>query len=254
MVTAKTTTQNASRLTTRTFNRITNVEVTESNPNGGRRAYGTILNPLSAFAGAASLAAQHEQFRIENIAVYARVDTSNANSLAAGSRISALYSAVNNSTIATYIDYDSFSTPDEAGFLGRDQMKIRSLTGGAFRLIGKYIPRCRLSDTVNSLPAMVPNAHTTWINTTFLDLDWLGMAFRVTSDNASWGGASNNCIKVQYFIKAKVSFRGMKKDVGSVLNLPSGIRIAPTEQSTPEEAIPLESDDEQGEDERHDAL
>lgn len=231
MVNAKMTIQNASRLTTRTFNRITNVDVTESNPNGGRRAYGTILNPLSAFAGAASLAAQHEQYRIENIAVYARVDTSNANSLAAGSRISALYSAVNNSTIATYIDYDSFATPDEAGFLGRDQMKIRSLTGGEFKLIGKYVPRCRLSDATNSLPALVPNARTTWINTTYTDLDWLGMAFRVTSDNASWGGATNNCIKVQYFIKAKVSFRGMKKDVGSVLSLPSGILLSPPQQS-----------------------
>jgi hypothetical protein len=78
---------------------------------------------------------------------------------------------------------------------------------------------------------LVPNARTTWINTTYTDLDWLGMAFRVTSDNASWGGATNNCIKVQYFIKAKVSFRGMKKDVGSVLSLPSGILLSPPQQS-----------------------
>jgi hypothetical protein len=164
------------------------------------------------------LLAQHEQFRIEEMSVYARVDTSNANSLAAGARISALYSAVNNSTISTFVDYDSFATADEASFLGRDQMKIRALTGGEFKLIGKYTPRCRLSDTTNSLPAYVPSATTTWINTSYPDLEWLGLNYRITSDSASWGGDSNNCLKV--------AFRGMKKDVGSLATLSPALRSA----------------------------
>lgn len=219
----KTRVQNASRRTVRTLNRVTNFQVSEVNPNGGRRQYTTVLNPLSSFAGASSLAAQHEQFRIDKISVYARVDTTNANSLPAGARISALYSAVNNTTMASYIDYDSFTAPTEEDFLGRDQMKIRSLTGGEFKLVANYVPRVRLSDATNSLPALVPHQPNTWINTAYEDLDWLGLALRTTSDSTSWGGDASNSLKIQLFIKARVSFRGMKKDVTNATLLPSGL-------------------------------
>lgn len=223
MPSAKTRVQGADRTIQRTLNRITNVSVTGAGPNGGRISYSTVLNPLSSFAGASSLAAQHEQFRIDKISIYARPDVTNINGLVGGARIGALYSAVNNSTVSTYIDYDSVTAPVEQDFLGRDQMKIRSLAGGEFKLVANYAPRCRLSDATNDLPALVPNARSTWINTQFEDLDWLGCALRLTTDNISWGADANNCYKVQLFIKAKVSFRGMKKDVPALQSLPSGI-------------------------------
>jgi hypothetical protein len=181
---------------------------------------------LSSFAGAATLAAQHEQFRVDKISIYARVDTSNANLLNPVDRISALYQAANNTTVATYIDYDSFNAPTEADFLGRDQMKIRSLTGGEFKLISNFTPRVRLSDATNSLPALVPHQPNTWINTQYEDLDWLGCALRITCDSSSWGDTSTSALKIQLFIKARVSFRGMKKDSTTSLQLPSGLALS----------------------------
>jgi hypothetical protein len=139
--------------------------------------------------------------------------------------------------MSTYIDYDSATAPTEQDFLGRDQMKIRSLNGGEFKLIANYTPRCRLSDATNDLPALVPNARSTWINTAYEDLDWLGCALRITTDNIAWGQDSNNCFKVQLFIKAKVSFRGMKKDVTTLASLPAGIITSAT--------LPLAREEEQ---------
>merc|ERR1712167_314443 len=74
---AKRTQQDATRTTTRTLNRITNLNLSSVGPNGGTVTYATVLNPLSAFAGSASLLEQYEQFRIQKIAVYARADSAN---------------------------------------------------------------------------------------------------------------------------------------------------------------------------------
>lgn len=219
---SKTRVQNASRQTVRTLNRITNFSLNADNPNGGTRGYATVLNPLSAFAGADSLTNQYEQFRITRVSVYARPDTTNQNGIPAAGRVPALQTAQNNVTVSTYVDYDSFSTPAEADFLGRDGMKIRSLPGGAFRLIASYSPKCRLSDATNNLPALVPNAP--WINTAYADLDWLGLAIRSTQDSPFWGTASTNALKVQLFIKATVRFRGLKKPTGTVALQPALIQ------------------------------
>jgi len=199
------------------------VALATTGPNGGTIQYATILNPLSAFAGASTLVDQYEQFRIDRIRVYARSDSTNIANLAAPGRFPALYGLANYSTIATFVDYDSFSAPTEASFLGRDAMKIRALSPGTFRLIANYAPRCRLSDATNNLPALVPHQQTTWISTDFSDLDWLGLNVRCTQDSPYWGIASNNAAKVQFFIKASVSFRGLKKENSSTVaisNLP----------------------------------
>lgn len=219
---AKRTQQDATRTTTRTLNRITNVNLSSVGPNGGTVTYATVLNPLSSFAGAASLADQYEQFRIQKIAVYARADAANQPQVTAQGRLLSTYTLANYSTIATYVDYDSFAAPTEASFLGRDAMKIRSLSPGNFKLVASYAPRVRLSDAVNSLPALVPHKQTTWISTDFVDLDWLGLNLRVTQDSPYWGTDANNCAKCQLFIKATVVFRGLKKDNGAVLALPGG--------------------------------
>lgn len=210
--TAKATRQDATRQTTRTLNRITNVNLATTGPNGGTLTYATILNPLSSFAGSSTLAGQYEQFRIDRIRVYARADSTNVANLGAQGRLLATYQLANFATIATFVDYDSFAAPTEASFLGRDAMKIRSLTGGQFRLIANYAPRCRLSDATNNLPALVPHQRTTWISTAFADLDWLGLNIRVTQDSPYFGLDANNAAKCQLFIKASVTFRGLKKD------------------------------------------
>lgn len=210
--TAKATRQDATRQTTRTLNRITNINLAATGPNGGTLTYATILNPLSSFAGSSTLAGQYEQFRIDRIRVYARADSSNVANIGAQGRLLATYQLANYSTIATFVDYDSFAAPTEASFLGRDAMKIRSLTGGQFRLCANYAPRCRLSDATNNLPALVPHQRTTWISTAYADLDWLGINIRVTQDSPYFGLDANNCAKCQLFIKASVTFRGLKKD------------------------------------------
>jgi len=129
-------------------------------------------------------------------------------------RFLAVYSLANYATIASYVDYDSFSAPSEQTFLGRDAMKIRSLTPGNFKLVANYAPRVRLSDANNSLPALVPHKQTTWISTDFADLDWLGLNLRIAQDCPFWGTDSTTCAKVQLFVKATVVFRGLKKDSG----------------------------------------
>lgn len=223
---AKVTRQDATRQTTRTLNRITNISLNTIGPNGGTVSYSTVLNPLSAFAGANTLLDQYEQFRIDNIRVYARTDSSNVLGVNPVGRLLATYSLAEFSTIATFVDYDSFTAPTESSFLGRDAMKIRSLSPGTFRLIGNYSPRCRLSDASNDLPALVPHQSTTWISTDFADLDWLGLNIRCTQDSPIWGTDSNNCAKVQLFIKASVKFRGLKKDQSNLIVAP--VAIDPT--------------------------
>jgi len=218
---AKATAQDATRQTTRTLNRITNINLAAIGPNGGTVQYATVLNPLSAFAGSSTLIGQYEQFRISNVRVYARTDCSNQLGLPPLSRLLATYSLAEYATIATFVDYDSFAAPTEASFLGRDAMKIRALKPGTFTLCANYAPRCRLSDATNSLPALVPHASTTWISTEYSDLDWLGLNLRCTQDSPFWGTDSNDCAKVQLFIKASVEFRGLKKDQGLVLSLPN---------------------------------
>jgi hypothetical protein len=224
---AKVTRQDANRQTTRTLNRITNINLNTIGPNGGTLSYSTILNPLSAFAGANTLLQQYEQFRIDRIRVYARTDSSNVLGVNPVGRLLATYSLAESSTLATVIDDDSFSAPTESSFLGRDAMKIRSLSPGTFKLIGNYSPRCRLSDASNDLPALVPHQSTTWISTEFADLDWLGLNIRATQDSPIWGVDTNNCAKVQLFIKASVQFRGLKKDQTQLISIPS-IDVDPT--------------------------
>lgn len=206
---AKTQVVNANRVTSRIVNRISNVSLNAAGPNGGTRGYATVLNPLSAFAGSESLAAQYDQFRIRHISIYARPDTANSSNFTAG-QFNALYTAVNTTTVSSYVDYDTFAAPTESTFLGRDSMKIRSLPGGKFTLVANYSPRVRMSDAVNNLPALVPPT-TSWISTEFADLDWLGLALRLTCDGGAWGVDANNCLRVQLFIKATVDFRGMTK-------------------------------------------
>lgn len=221
--TAKNEAQDATRITTRTLNRITNVNLNAFGPNGGTVSYSTLLNPLSSFAGANTLTGQYEQFRIERIRVYARPDTTNLAGLPSQvGRFTALYAGTNNTTAATYVDYDSFSAPTEQSFLTRDAMKIRALAGGDFRLIANYVPRCRLSDTNNSAPALYPHHNTTWISTDFADLDWLGLAMRYTCDSPVWNTGTNDCMKVQLFVKCVVTFRGLKKDTTTALVAPTG--------------------------------
>lgn len=239
--TAKTTVVNANRITSRVVNRISNVSLNTTGPNGGTRGYATVLNPLSAFAGSDSLTSQYDQFRIRNISVYARPDTANASNFTAG-QFNALYSAVNTTTISSYIDYDTFASPTEATFLGRDSMKIRSLPGGKFTLVANYSPRVRMSDAVNNLPALVPPT-TSWISTEFADLDWLGLALRTTCDGAAWGVDANNCLRIQLFIKATVDFRGMSKPADSVslpqINDPTILQSVPVSRTT-EQHIPID--------------
>jgi hypothetical protein len=132
------------------------------------------------------------------------------------------------------VDYDSFSAPTEATFLGRDAMKIRALTPGSFKLVANYAPRVRLSDASNDLPALVPHKQTTWISTDFPDLDWLGLNLRLTQDSPFWGVDSNNCAKVQLFIKAHVTFRGLKKDPSTTqVSLPIADTTILTETTYP---------------------
>jgi len=218
---AKVTQQDATRQTTRTLNRITNVNLSAISPNGGTVAYATLLNPLSAFAGSSTLIQQYEQFRISRIRVYARTDCANMLALNPLGRLLATYSLAEYSTIASFVDYDSFAAPTEQSFLGRDAMKIRSIRPGNFTLVASYAPRCRLSDATNSLPALVPHATTTWISTDYSDLDWLGLNLRCTQDSPLWGTATNDCAKVQLFVKADVMFRGLKKDQTFAVALPT---------------------------------
>jgi hypothetical protein len=148
--------------------------------------------------------------------VYARTDSTNIGAVLPQGRFLALYGLAEYATIASFVDYDSFTAPTEASFLGRDAMKIRSLSPGEFRLVANYSPRCRLSDATNNLPALVPHQQTTWISTDFADLDWLGLNIRCTQDSPYWGIDANNSAKVQLFIKASVSFRGLKKEPSSL--------------------------------------
>merc|ERR1711964_407237 len=99
---AKVTQQDATRQTTRTLNRITNVNLSAISPNGGTVQYATVLNPLSAFAGSSTLVQQYEQFRITRIRVYARTDASNVLALNPQGRFLAAYSLAEFSTIATF--------------------------------------------------------------------------------------------------------------------------------------------------------
>jgi hypothetical protein len=211
---SKRTQQDANRTTTRVLNRITNEALLTNGPNGGTVLYATLLNPLSSFQGYDSLVNQYDQYQITNFEVYARPDTVNQVNLNAINRFAAIYTAANNTTVSTYVDYDSYSAPNEQQFLGRDALKIRSLAGGTYRLIAKYRPRVRFSDSVNNLPALVTNNQ--WVNSEFADLDWLGLAMRFTSDSGLWGNDATNCLKVQLFIKATVRFRGLKKPSSTV--------------------------------------
>lgn len=226
---AKRTAQGALRQTGRTLNRITNISLNNIGPNGGTIGYSTLLNPLSAFAGYDSLVNQYEQFCITGFQVYARPDTANQSQVPPQGRVAAIYTAANNTTISTYVDYDSTGAPNEQAFLGRDAMKIRSLRGGEFRLIATYRPRCRLSDATNSLPAVVN--HSQWINTAYADLDWLGLAIRSAQDSPFWGTDASDCMKVQLFIKAHVRFRGLKKPDSSV-SLANPITQSPSALTT----------------------
>jgi hypothetical protein len=209
-------------------------------PNGGSKAFATVLNPLTSFAGSSSLLAQYEQFRIRGIKVYARSDSTNLGGVNPGARFLAAYQLAEFSTIATYIDYDSFSAPTESDFLGRDAMKIRSLRPGQFNLIAAYVPRVRLSDVANNLPALVPQNNSTWISCSFADLDWLGLNLRITQDCPFWGLDAGNCARAQLFIKADVEFRGLKKDVGLQFSAQNSTTADPTiltETSYPSEVL-----------------
>lgn len=212
---AKRTAQDANRTTTRTLNRITNESLTTIGPNGGTILYATLTNPLNAFQGYESLANQYDQYQIVNFQVYARPDTANQTGLNAINRFPAIYTAANNTTVSTYVDYDSFSAPNEQDFLGRDALKIRCLSGGNYKLIATYKPRVRFSDgSVNQLPALVTTNQ--WVNSQYTDLQWLGLAMRFTSDSGLWGSDASNCLKVQLFVKATVRFRGLKKPNSNV--------------------------------------
>lgn len=188
----------------RTANRIGRVSLTQTNPNGGTILFSTLAFQLADLQGSDTLVNSYEQYRVRKIDVFMKPDITKADGLASADRLVAIQSALNTTTIYSYVDYDTLSVPTEQTILGRDSLKIRALDPHAFRKIASFTPRTKNGDTGVVYPA------STWYSTENANLRFLGLAFRATQDSSLWGTTASDAAAVTISYKYHLEFRGLK--------------------------------------------
>lgn len=201
----------ANRTVKRTFNSITTLNLSSVNPNGGTERYFNLAYSLSEFPGSENTVKAYEQYRFEKIEIWMRTSLQNVAGLTGQAKYSGMYSAVNSTRVDSFIDYDTDAPPtNSAQITSRDQLSSIALQTSRWTKVAAYVPRARLSDASNSLPALVlPNA-SSWISTQFDDIEWLGLRGGLYSDGDQWGTSSSTSLKIEVFCKVAVACRGLR--------------------------------------------
>lgn len=207
--------QGPDKTATRLLNKLSTLSLTETNVNGGTRRYTAISPTLNEFYAAGATKLMYEQFRVKNIQIFCRPNTSNINAVASTDRILAIIGANTSTTVASYVDYDTLTAPDERKILARDDLKIRVLDPTRFTKVADFRPRVYYTSTKTVWPL------DTWFSCTDAgDVEWTGWQARIAQDSPLWGTSSSSSARISLYIVMAVEFKGLKADVLPALSLP----------------------------------
>jgi len=206
--------QGANRVVKRTFNSITNLLLTTPNPNGGTTRYFNLAFSLSEFPGSENTVKAYEQYKFEKIEIWMRTSLQNVAGLTGQAKYSGMYSAVNSTRVDSFIDYDTDAPPSTGSEItSRDQVSSIALQTSRWTKVATYVPRARLSDAANSVPALVLPNSASWISTQYDNIEWLGLRGALYSDGDQWGTTSSTSLKVEVFCKTSVACRGLRTQI-----------------------------------------
>lgn len=224
--------RNNDQTVTRKFRGISQLffqQASEGASGNGTQTGFSIVNPVSSYNGSDFISDNFEQYKVTNVEVLMKPSGSALDSPSgtqgAITYQNCIYSAMNQTYVQSFIDYDTDLNPTFAECLARPSLKVRALAPNNWTKVASFTPRTLSNPSGGVSPTNTFTNH--WMSTNNMDAKLFGLR-GVASNPCPVFDTQDNVMCIDTRVTLTVQMKGPKNDPSN-----SSTQLIPLETNNP---------------------
>lgn len=186
--------------------------------DNGFQGYFSVAYPIGDYVGTDFISQCFDQYRVKNVQVLMRPSATLINGGDAPTSATdsikfqtSIYSLMNGTHCAAFIDYDTDVNPTEVECLQRPNLKLQSLKSDAWTMIASFSPKTLSNQSGTGAAPNITFNSSTWLDTTNLNAKQFGVRGMINNASPLWA-VNTNEPAVELMVTATVEMRGPKNE------------------------------------------